>query len=170
MKTGAMQANLCAALMFFCSQEKPCPPAVQLSWKQIQGHYCISCTRTPTTSQDLEGCVWKAAARPEKYPFIFSPSALTMRSSPPQPLQLLTTHGPRLWEGLGGEGSPSTGFPPPAGSRTLRCSLGNESPSVPPGDVLGLMPCGPEGSAAQLQREKHFCRKPEIMIVMNYTI
>lgn len=57
LKTGAVQANLCAALMFFRTQEMPCPPAVQLSWKQIQGHYCISCKRTSTTSQDLQGCV-----------------------------------------------------------------------------------------------------------------
>lgn len=61
----------------------PCPSAVQLSWKQIQGHYCISCKRTSTTSQDLEGCVWKAALSSEKYLISFytkhpalSPSAL----------------------------------------------------------------------------------------------
>lgn len=93
LKTGAMQANLCAALMFFCSQEKPCPPAVQLSWKRIQGHYCISCKRTPTTSQDLDGCLWKAAVNPKKYQCILSPSAQNIKSAPPQPLQLLT---PRL--------------------------------------------------------------------------
>lgn len=98
----------------FCSQEMPCPPAVQLSWKQIQGHYCISCKRTSTTSQDFEGCVSKAALSSEKYQFILSPSTLNIQSSPPQPLQLLTPHSPWLWKCLGGKGSPSTWPPPPS--------------------------------------------------------
>lgn len=147
----------------------PCPSAVQLSWKQIQGHYCISCKRTSTTSQDLEGCVWKAALSSEKYQFTLSPSTLNIQPSPPQPLQLLTPRSPWLWKCLGGEGSPFTCSPPPSCWQQTPLLLMGVSSSVPSEDALGFMPCAAFSSTCHLQREKHLCRKPERTIATNYT-
>lgn len=147
----------------------PCPPAVQLSWKQIQGHYCISCKRTSTTSQDLEGCVSKAALSSEKYQLILSLSTRNIQSSPPQPLQLLTPDSPWLWKCSGGEGSPSTWPPPPSCWQQTPLPLKGVSSSAPSGDALGFLPWAAFSSTSQFQREKHLCRKPEMTIATNYT-
>lgn len=127
----------------------------------------MSCKRTPTTSQDLEDCAWKAAIKSVET-FTLSPSALNIQCSAFQPLWLLTPPSPQLWEFLEGENSPSTFptthwlFPPPRAADPSTALWGISS--VPAAHVLGFMLC--VSRASQMRRKKYLCRKPQIRIVM----